>query len=167
MVRVAQQCKCAQCHWAVHLLFAHPVVSNSLWPQGLQHIRPPCPSPSPGICSSSCSLLRWCRPAILSSDILFSFCPPFSPALGTFPMSCPFASNDQYTGASASASILPVTTEGWSPPLKTDRFDLLAVQGTFRSLPQHHRTVQLNMVKTLCFILCDFTTIKTNMKEKE
>ena len=66
-------------------MFGHPVVSNSLWPHGLQQARPPCPSPSPGVCPSSCSLHRWCCPAISSSDALFSFCPQSFPASGTFP----------------------------------------------------------------------------------
>ena len=55
-----------------------------LWPHGLQHTRPPCPSPSPGVCPSSCSLHCWCHPAILSSDALFSFCPWSFPASRTF-----------------------------------------------------------------------------------
>ena len=63
-------------------------MSDSLWPHGLQHARPPCPSPSPGVCSSSCSLHRQCHPAISSSGTLFSFCPQFFCASGTFPMSC-------------------------------------------------------------------------------
>ena len=61
------------------------VVSNSLWPHGLQHARPLCP-PSPRVWPSSCSLHWWCRPAILSSDALFSFCIWSSPASGTFPV---------------------------------------------------------------------------------
>ena len=68
---------------------------------------------------------------------------------------------------SFSFSISPSNKYSGLISLRIDWFNLLAVQGTFWSLPQHHRTVQLNMVKTLCFILCDFTTIKTNMKEKE
>ena len=99
---------------------------------GLQHTRPPWPSPSPGVCPSSWSLLQWCHPAISSSDALFSFCPQSFPASGTFLMSHLFASDDQSTGASASASVLPENIQGWS--LKTDWFDLLAVRGTFWSL---------------------------------
>ena len=93
----------------------HPVVSGSLRPHGLQHARPPCPSPSPGVCPSSCSLHRWCCPDISFSDALFSFCPQFSPASGTFPMSHLLASDDQNTGASALAPVLPVNIQGWSP----------------------------------------------------
>ena len=82
------------------LLFSRPVMSDPLWPHGLQHVRPPCPSPSPGDCPSSCSLHQWYHPAISSSVALFSFCPQSFPALETFPMSCLFASDDQHTGAS-------------------------------------------------------------------
>ena len=69
------------------LLFRRPVESNSLQPHGLQHTRPSCPSPSPRVCQSSCSLHQWCHTAISSSDALFSFCPQSFPASGTFPMS--------------------------------------------------------------------------------
>ena len=74
---------------------SHPVVSDSLWSHERQHARPFCPSLSPGLCPSSCSLHQWCRPAISSSDTLFSFCPQSFPASGTFPMSRLFASDDQ------------------------------------------------------------------------
>ena len=84
----------------------------SLRPHGLQHARPPCPSPSPEVHPSSCSWHRCCRPAISSSDTLFSFCPQSFPASGTFPVSHLFESDDQNTGASASASVLPVTIQG-------------------------------------------------------
>ena len=70
------------------------------WPHRLQHVRPPCPSPS------SCPLHRWCCPAISSSEALFSFCLQSVQASGTLPMSRLFTSNDQNTGASASISIL-------------------------------------------------------------
>ena len=66
------------------LLFSHPVLSNSLHPLGLQHARLPCLSPSPEVCPSSCSLHRWCHPAISSSDALFSLCPQSFPAQGLF-----------------------------------------------------------------------------------
>ena len=97
------------------LLFSHPVVSDSLQPHGLQQARPPCPSPSPEVCPSSCSLLGWCHPAISSSDTLFSFCPHSFPASGTFPMSHLFASDDQNTGASASLSVLPKSIQSLLP----------------------------------------------------
>ena len=91
------------------LFFSLPVMSDSLWPHRLQHARPPCPSPSPRVCPSSCSLHQWCRPAISSSDALFSFCPQSFPASGTFPISRLLTSGDQNTGASSSAPILPMS----------------------------------------------------------
>ena len=96
------------------LLFSSPVVSNSLWPHGLQHARPPCPLPSSGVCPSSCPLHQWCHPALSSSDVPFS-CPQPFPASGTFPVSRLFTSSDQNTGASASASVFPMSIQGWFP----------------------------------------------------
>ena len=61
------------CIHVLLLLFSYPVVSNFLWPHRLQHARPPCPSPSPGVCPSSCQLHWGCRPANSSSDALPSF----------------------------------------------------------------------------------------------
>ena len=103
------------------LLFSCPVMSNSLQPHGLQHTRPPCPSPSPEVCLSSCPLHRWCHPALSSSDALFSFCPQSFPESGTFPM---FTSDDQNTGASA--SVLPTNIQGWFPLRLTDLISLLS-----------------------------------------
>ena len=82
------------------------VVSDSLWPHELQHARPPIPHHL-GVCAGSCSLHQCCRPAISSSDALCFFCPQSSPASGTYSVSCLFTSDDQNTGASASASVLP------------------------------------------------------------
>ena len=96
------------------LLFTHPVVSESLWPGGLQST-PPCPSPSHGVCPSSCPLLQWCCPAILSSDPLFSFCSQSFPASRTFPMIHLLTLDDQNTGVSALASVLPMIIQGWFP----------------------------------------------------
>ena len=97
------------------LLFSHPVMSKSLWSHGLQHTRPPCPSPSHRVCPSSCLLHQWCCPVISSSDALFSFCPQSFQTSGTFPMSQLLTSEDQNIGASASASVLPVNIQAWSP----------------------------------------------------
>ena len=97
------------------LFFSYLVVFNHLWPHGLQNTRPLCCSPSPKVCPSSCPLLQRCHPAISSFDALFSFCPQSFPASGTFLMSRLFTSDDQNTGASASASVLPVNIRGWSP----------------------------------------------------
>ena len=105
----------------------HAVVSNSLWHHGLQHAQPSYPSPSPGVCPGSCSLLWWCCPAISSFDALFSFCPQSSPESGTFPVSCLSASDDQTTRASGSASVLLVNIQGWSPLRLTGWVSLLSM----------------------------------------
>ena len=83
--------------------FSHSVMSDSLWPHGLQHARPPCPSPTPGVYSNSSPSSWWCHPTILSSVIPFSCLQSF-PASGSFPMGQFFASSGQSFGASASAS---------------------------------------------------------------
>ena len=95
--------------------FSHLVVSNSLWPRGLQHARPPCPSPTPGVHPNSCPLSRWCHPTISFSVIPFSSCLQSFLASGSFPMSQFFASGGQRIGVSASASVLPMNTQDWSP----------------------------------------------------
>ena len=94
--------------------FSCPVMSDSLWPYELQHTRPPCPSPTPGVYSNSCPL-SWWHPAISSSVIPFSSCPQSLPASGSFPMSQLYASGGQSIGVSASTSVLPMNTQDWSP----------------------------------------------------
>ena len=90
-------------------------MSDSVQSHGLMHTRPPCLSPSPRICTSSCSVYWWCLPAISSSDALSSLCPWSIPESETFPTSHLFVSDDQNTRASASASLLPVSIQDWSP----------------------------------------------------
>ena len=96
------------------MLFSSPVVSDSLRPHGLQHARPPYLSPSSGICPNSCPLHQWCHPVISSSDVLF-FCPQSFPASGAIPVSQLFIPGDQNTGASALASVFPMTIQDWFP----------------------------------------------------
>ena len=95
--------------------FSRSVVSNSLRSHGLQHIRPPCPSPTSGVYSNPCPLSRWCHPTISSSVVPFSSCPQSFPASGSFPMSQLFVWGGQSTGVSALASVLPMNTQDWSP----------------------------------------------------
>ena len=92
------------------LLFSWQVVSDSLWPHGLQHARLPYPSPSPRVCPSSCPLNRWCHPTILSFVVLF--CLQSFPASGSHPVNWFFASGGRNIGASASVSVLPVSIQG-------------------------------------------------------
>ena len=95
--------------------FSRSVMSNSLQPHGLHCARPPCPSPAPGVYSTSCSLSQWCYPTISSSVVSFSFCLQSFPASGSFPMSQFFASGDQSIGVSASISVLPMNIQDWFP----------------------------------------------------
>ena len=95
--------------------FSRSVVSDSLRPHESQHTRPPCPSPPPGVHPNSCASSRWCHPAISSSVVSFSSCPQSLPASGSFPISQLFASGGQSIGVSASASVLPMNTQDWSP----------------------------------------------------
>ena len=91
------------------------VVSNSLRPHELQHTRPPCPSPTPGIYPNSCPLSWWCHITISSSVIPFSSCLQSFPKSGSFQISQLFTSGGQSIGVSASTSVLPMNTQEWSP----------------------------------------------------
>jgi len=97
------------------LQFSHSVMSDSLWPHGRQHARPPCPSPTPRACSNSCPSSQGCHPTISSSVVPFSSCLQSFPESGSFPMSQFFASGGQSVGASTSASVLPMNIQGWFP----------------------------------------------------
>ena len=88
----------------------------TLWrPHELQHTRPPCPSPTPGVHPNPCPFSQWCHPTISSSVFPFSFCPQSFPASGSFPVSQLFVSGGQSIAVSASASVLPMNTKDWSP----------------------------------------------------
>ena len=93
------------------------VMYDSLQPHGLQHARPPCPSPTPRACSNSCPSGQWYHPTISSSVVPFSPCLQSFPASGSgsFPMSKFFTSGGQSIGVIASTSVLPVNTQDWSP----------------------------------------------------
>ena len=116
--------------------FSHSALNNSLLPHGLQHARLPCPSPTPRACSNSCSSSRWCQPTISSSVVPFSSCLQSFPASGSFPVSQFFTSGGQSIGVSASASVFNEYSGLIS--FGMNWFDLLATQGTLKSLLQHH-----------------------------
>ena len=104
------------CIWVKALVqFSRTVMSDSLQPHGLQHTRPPCPSPTPRVYSNSCPSSQWCHPTISSSVIPFFFCLQSFPASGSFQMSLFFTSGGQSIGVSASALVLPVNIQDWSP----------------------------------------------------
>ena len=91
------------------------VVSDSLQLHGLQHARPPCPSPTHRVYPNSCPVSQWYHPATSSSVVPFSSCSQSLPASGSFPMSPLFASSGQTIRVSASASVLPMNIQDWSP----------------------------------------------------
>ena len=95
--------------------FSCSVVSDSLRPHEPQHARPPCPSPTAGVYPNPCPLSRWCHPTISSSIVPFSSCPQSFPASGFFPLSQLFASGGQSIGVLASALVLSMNTQDWSP----------------------------------------------------
>ena len=102
-------------HGNCSVQFSCSVLSDSLRPHGLQHARPPCLSPTPGACLNSCPSSQWCYLTISSSVIPFSSCLQSFPATGLFLMGQFFASGGQSIQASASASVLPMNTQDWSP----------------------------------------------------
>ena len=117
--------------------FSCSVKSDSLWPHGLQHARPPCPSPTPGVHPDPCPLSRWCHPIISSSVVPFSSCFQSFPASGSFPMSQLYASCGQSTGVSASASVLPMNIQDWFPLGWTGWISLQS-KGLFKRLQNHN-----------------------------
>ena len=101
--------------WCYLIQFSCSVVSDSLQPHELQHARPPCPSPTPGVHPNPCPLSQWCHPTNSSSVIPFSSCPQSFPASGSFQMSQFFTSGDQSIGVSASTSVLLMNIQDWFP----------------------------------------------------
>ena len=131
-------------------------MSNSLCLHGLQHARLPCPSPTPRACSNSCPSSWWCHPAISSSVIPFSSCLQSFPASGSFPVSQFFLSGSQSIGVSASTSVLPKKYSGLIS-FGIDWLDLLALQGTLKSLLQHQQFKSINS-SVISFLYCPTLT---------
>ena len=145
--------------------FSSSVVSDSLRPHELQHARPPCPSPTPGVHRNPCPLSQWCHPTISSSVVPFSSCPQSFPASRSFQMSQLFASCGQSIGASASKSVLPMNTQDW-PPLGWTGWISLLSKGLLRvfsnTTVQNHRFFPFTHLRKLVFLLrehqfCPFT----------
>ena len=132
------------------LQFSHSIVSNSLWPNGLHHARLPCPSPTPRICSNSCPLSQWCHPTISSFVIPFSSCLQAFPVSGSFQMSQFFPSGGQSIGASSTS---PSSEYSGLISFRIDWFDLPAVQGTLKSLPQYHSSKASILLRSAFFIV--------------
>ena len=123
--------------WLSSVQFSCSVMSISLRPHGLQLTRPPCPSPTPRVYSDSCPLSQWCHSTIASSVVPFSFCFQSFPTSGSFPMSQLFASGGQSIG-NFSFNISFSNEHPGQTSFRMDWLDLFAVQGTLKSLLQHH-----------------------------
>ena len=111
----------------------------------------PCPSPTPRVYSNSCPLSRWCHPTISLSVVIFFSCPQSFAVSGSFQMSQLFTSGGQSIRVSASTSVLPKKTQDWSPLGWTGWIS--AVQGTLRSLLQHHSSKALVLQHSAFFIV--------------
>ena len=138
--------------------FSHSVASDSLQPHRLQHATPPCPSPPPGVYSNSCPLSQWYHPTISSSVIPFSSRLQSFPASGSFPMNQFFASGGQSIGISTLHQSLQWIFWIYLYPMnmtsfRMDWLDLLAFQGTLKSLLQHHSSKASNLWCSAFFIV--------------
>ena len=134
--------------------FSHSVMSSSLRPHESQHARLPCPSPTPGIYSDSCPLSQWCHPTISSFDVPFLLLPSVFPSISLF-------SNESALRIrwpkywSFSFSISPSNEQPGLIFFKMDWLDLLAVQGTLKSLLQHH-SLKASILQRAAFFFCFF-----------
>ena len=130
-------------------------MSNSLWvghePHELQHARPPCPSPTPRVHPNPCPLSRWWHPTISSSVVPFSFCPQSLPASESFQMSQFFASCGQIMEYQLQQ--YPTNEHPGLISFRMDWLDLLAVQGTLKSLLQHHSSKASILQHSAFFII--------------
>ena len=126
-------------------------MSDSLRPHGLQHTRPPCPSPTPRVYSDSYPWSRWCHPTISSSVVPFSSCLQSFPASGSFLMSQFFASGGQSTGVSASTSVLPMNIQDWFP------LGWISLESKgLSSLLQHHSS-KASILRHLAFFIVELS----------
>ena len=108
----------SRCFQGTFVQFSHSVMSNSLQPHGLHHVRPPCPPPTPRVYSNSCPLSLWCHPTNSFSVVPFSCLQSF-PVSRSFQISQFFTSGGQSIGVSASASVLPMNIQDWFPLRRT------------------------------------------------
>ena len=153
------------CVWGLLLTvqFSPSIMSNSLWPHGLQHASLLCPSPAPRVCWNSCPLSRWCHPTISSSVVPFSACLQSLPASGSFLMSQLFALGGQISVASASASVLPMNIQDWFPLGWTD---LISLQSKGLSRVFSNTTVQKHQLFSAQFSSQSNSHIHTWLLEK-
>ena len=107
-------CVCVYIYICISVQFSSVQSLSRVWLFATQHARPPCPLPTPRVHPNPCPLSRWRHPTISSSVVPFS-CPQSFPASGSFQMNQLFASGGQSIRVSASASVLPMNTQDWSP----------------------------------------------------
>ena len=138
-------------HWISSDQFSRSVVSDSLWPHGPQHTRPSCPSPAPSVYSNSCPLSRWCHPISSSSVVSFSSCFQSFPASGSFQISQFFTSGAKYW--SFNFNISPTNEHPGLSSFGMDWLDLLAVQGTLKSLLQHYSSKASILQRSAFFVV--------------
>ena len=147
--------------------FSLSVVSDSLRPHESQDARLPCPSPTPGVHSDSHPSSQWCYPAISSSVVPFSSCPQSLPASGSFPVSQLFTWGGQSTGALDLALAFTVLCPSKEHPglisFRMDSLDLLAVQGTLKSLLQYHSS-KASILWHSAFFIVQLTSIHDHWK---
>ena len=146
------------------LLFSHSVMSDSLRSHGLQPARLPCPSPSPGVCSNSCPLTWWCHLTISSLLLLPSVCP----SIRFFPNELALRIRwPKYW--SSSFSISPSNEYSGLTSFRMDWLDLLAIQGTLKSLLQHHNSLRSHLKWVLQDILFQWNiwTLRSNQQGRE
>ena len=132
--------------------FSRSVVSDPLRPHEPQHARPTCPSLTPAAYPNSCPLSQWCHLTISSSVVPFSSCLQSFSTSRAFQMSQLFASVGRNTGVSALTSVLPMNNQDWFP-IRTDWLDLFAVQGSLKSLLQHHSSKASILLCSALFIV--------------
>ena len=150
--------------WSVGFNFSSVAQScPTLRPHELQHARPPCPSPVPGVQRNPCPSTWWCHPAISSSVVPFSSCPQSFPASASLQMSQLFASGGQSVGVSASTSVLPMNTQDWSP-LGWTGWSSLKSKGLSRVFS--NTTVQNISSSVLSLLYCPALTSLTWLLEK-
>ena len=149
--------------WISSVQFSHSVVSSYLWPHELEHARPLCPSPTPGVHPNPCLSSWWCHTTISSSVAPSSSCPQSFPASGSFLMSRLFVSGGQSIGASALASVLPVNIQGLFPLGLTG---LISLQSKGLSRVFSNTTVQKHQFFGALFSLWSNSHIHTWLLEK-
>ena len=142
--------------------FSYSVMSSSLWPHGLQHARPPCPSPTPGVYSNSCPSSWWCHPTISSCHLLL-LPPSIFPSIRIF--SCEAVLCIRWLKYwSLSLRISPSNEYSGLISFRMDWLNLLAVQGTLKSL-LHHRSSKASVLRCSAFFIVN-CHIHTGLLEK-